>query len=95
LYGSFGQANYSAAKLGIHGFTQTLAKEGEKKNIFTNTICPVAASRMTETVMPAEVLEKLDPKYIVPLVAYLAHDSCQENGSLFEVAGGFIGKLRW
>ena len=28
LYGNFGQANYSAAKLGIHGFTQTLAKEG-------------------------------------------------------------------
>lgn len=50
---------------------------------------------MTETVMPAEVLEKLDPKYIVPLVAYLAHESCQENGGLFEVAGGFIAKLRW
>jgi len=67
----------------------------KKKNIFTNTICPIAASRMTETVMPPEVLSKLDPKYVVPLVAYLSHDSCSENGSLFEVAGGFISKLRW
>ena len=45
--------------------------------------------------MPAEVLEKLDPKYVVPLVAYLVHESSTENGSLFEVAGGFIAKLRW
>lgn len=52
LYGSFGQANYAAAKLGIHGFTMTCAKEGEKYNIRSNSIAPVAASRMTETVLP-------------------------------------------
>ncbi len=46
LYGSFGQVNYSAAKLGLHGFTQALAKEGEKRNIRVNTIAPLAASRM-------------------------------------------------
>lgn len=74
LYGNFGQVNYSAAKAGIHGFTMALAKEGEKRNIFVNTIAPLAASRMTETVMPPEVLKKLDPKNIVPLVAFLSHD---------------------
>jgi NAD(P)-dependent dehydrogenase (short-subunit alcohol dehydrogenase family) len=52
LYGAFGQANYSAAKLGIHGFTMTCAKEGEKYNMRVNSIAPVAASRMTETVLP-------------------------------------------
>lgn len=67
LYGNFGQVNYSAAKAGLHGFTQALAKEGEKYNIFVNTIAPVAASRMTETVMPAHFLDKLKPKYVVPL----------------------------
>ena len=50
---------------------------------------------MTETVFPKEVLEKLDPKNIVPLVAYLAHDSNTENGSTFEVGGGYISKVRW
>lgn len=95
LYGSFGQANYSAAKLGIHGFTLTLCREGEKRNVFTNTIAPVAASRMTETVFPKEVLDKLHPRYIVPLVGYLCHESSQENGQLFEVGGGYIAKLRW
>jgi len=95
IYGSFGQANYATAKLGVHGFTQTLAKEGEKRNIRVNTIAPVAASRMTETVMSKEALANLSPKYIVPLVAYLSHEDCEETGSLFEVAGGFIGKFRW
>ena len=95
LYGSFGQANYAAAKLGIHGFTMTCAKEGEKNNIRCNSIAPVAASRMTETVLPPSALEMLKPEYVVPLVAYLAHDSCEETGSMFEVAAGYCAKLRW
>lgn len=59
LYGNFGQANYAAAKMGILGLTQTLAKEGEKSNIKVNCIAPVAASRMTETVLPKNVLDML------------------------------------
>ena len=50
---------------------------------------------MTETVLPKEALANLNPKYVVPLVAYLASPECEENGSLFEVAGGYITKLRW
>jgi NAD(P)-dependent dehydrogenase (short-subunit alcohol dehydrogenase family) len=46
LFGAFGQVNYSAAKLGIHGFSLALSKEGEKRNILVNTIAPMAASRM-------------------------------------------------
>lgn len=73
----------------------TCAKEGEKNNIRCNSIAPVAASRMTETVLPPSALEMLKPEYVVPLVAYLAHDSCEETGSMFEVAAGFCAKLRW
>lgn len=47
MYGNFGQVNYSSAKAALHGFTLALAKEGQKKNILVNTICPMAASRLT------------------------------------------------
>lgn len=95
LYGNFGQANYSAAKLGLHGLTQTLAKEGDKYNIRCNTIAPSAASRMTQDIFTPDLHELLVPEKVVPLVTYLVHEVCNENGGLYEVAGGYIGKLRW
>ncbi|EXJ90369.1 peroxisomal hydratase-dehydrogenase-epimerase [Capronia coronata CBS 617.96] len=96
LFGSFGQCNYSAAKLAQVGFTETLAKEGAKYNIICNVIAPIAASRMTATVMPPDVLNNLKPEWVVPLVAALVHPSnTHESGSIFEVGGGHIAKLRW
>ncbi|BDD56048.1 bifunctional hydroxyacyl-CoA dehydrogenase/enoyl-CoA hydratase fox2 [Monascus purpureus] len=96
LFGNFGQTNYSAAKLGQVGFTETLAKEGAKYNIIANVIAPIAASRMTATIMPPEVLENLKPEWVVPLVAYLVHSSnTTETGGIFEVGGGHVAKLRW
>jgi len=96
LFGSFGQCNYSAAKLGQVGFTETLAKEGQKYNILCNVIAPIAASRMTETIMPPDVLANLKPDWVVPLVAVLVHPSnTTETGSIFEVGGGHVAKLRW
>uniref|UniRef100_A0A665TJB4 Hydroxysteroid (17-beta) dehydrogenase 4 n=1 Tax=Echeneis naucrates TaxID=173247 RepID=A0A665TJB4_ECHNA len=95
IYGNFGQANYSAAKLGMLGLANTLAIEGRKYNIHCNTIAPVAGSRLTETVMPPDLVASLKPEYVSPLVLWLCHDQCQENGGLFEVGAGWIGKLRW
>jgi len=95
IYGNFGQTNYSSAKLGLVGFAKTLAQEGEKYNIHVNTVAPVAGSRMTETVMPAEVVQALKPEYVAPFVLLLCHQDNEENGSLFEVGGGFAAKLRW
>ncbi|PSS25549.1 hypothetical protein M430DRAFT_16265 [Amorphotheca resinae ATCC 22711] len=95
LFGSFGQTNYSAAKLALVGFTETLAKEGAKYNIHSNVIAPIAASRMTQTVMPPDILENLKPDWVVPLVAVLAHKDSEENGQIFEAGGGHIAKLRW
>ncbi|KAL8707888.1 MAG: hypothetical protein Q9220_007172 [cf. Caloplaca sp. 1 TL-2023] len=96
LFGNFGQCNYSAAKLSQVGFTETLAKEGYKYNIICNVIAPIAASRLMGTVMPPDMLENLKPDWVVPLVAVLVHSSnTSETGSIFEVGGGHVAKLRW
>jgi len=95
IYGNFGQSNYSMAKLGLVGFAKTLAHEGQTKNVFVNSVAPMAGSRMTETVMPKEMVDQLKPEFVSPLVTWLCHEDCDENGGLFEVGAGFIGKLRW
>ena len=94
IYGNFGQTNYSAAKLGLLGFSNSLAIEGGRKGVYCNTIAPLAASKMTETIMPPEILQNLKPEFVVPLVAYLCHESSTENGGLFECGAGFVSKLR-
>ncbi|XP_053726935.1 peroxisomal multifunctional enzyme type 2 isoform X1 [Synchiropus splendidus] len=95
IYGNFGQANYSAAKLGLLGLSNTLAIEGRKYNIHCNTIAPVAGSRLTEQVMPPDLVAALKAEYVSPLVLWLCHEQCEENGGLFEVGAGWAGKLRW
>ncbi len=95
IYGNFGQANYSMAKLGLVGLSNTLALEGRKSNVHVNTIVPIAGSRLTETVLPKELIDALRPEFVTPLVAYLCSEECQETGGLYEVGGGFFAKLRW
>src|SRR5256885_3495235 len=80
IYGNFGQANYSMAKLGLHGFAQTLAAEGKKRNIIVNTIAPTAGSRMTETVMPPALVQALKPELGSPLVARPVHEAEDDTG---------------
>ncbi len=95
IYGNFGQSNYAMAKLGLVGFSNTLAIEGKKKNVLVNTIAPIAGSRLTETILPKNITDALRPEYVSPLVAWLVHESCEETGGLFEVGGGLFTKLRW
>jgi len=95
LYGNFGQASYSAAKMGIVGLTQTLAQEGAKHNILANVVVPIAESKMTATVLPAQMLALLHPEHIAPLVAYLSHHSCATSGKIFECGGGWYSEVRW
>jgi 3-hydroxyacyl-CoA dehydrogenase/3a,7a,12a-trihydroxy-5b-cholest-24-enoyl-CoA hydratase len=95
IYGNFGQANYAFAKRGLIGLTNTLALEGARKGIKANVIAPVAGSRLTETILPEEVLEALKPEFVTPLVVKLCSQQNEENGSLFEVGAGWVAKLRW
>ncbi|KAH9068438.1 peroxisomal hydratase-dehydrogenase-epimerase [Lactarius deliciosus] len=96
LFGNFGQANYSAAKMGLVGFTKTLAREGAKYNIKANAIAPIAASAMTATVMPPEMLEHFGPEYVAPLVAAITHpDGPDASGKVFVLGAGYISEIRW
>lgn len=95
LYGNFGQANYSAAKAGLFGLTRTLAVEGASRNIQCNIIAPMLDSRMLEGLMPDEYRKQMKPELVSPLAAYLCHNECEENGSLYEVGAGWYAKVRW
>jgi len=95
IYGNFGQTNYSMAKLGLHGMSQTLSLEGRGRNIFVNTIAPIAGSRLTETVMPKEIVDLLRPEFVMPLVLKLCDENSTETGGLYEIGAGWIGKVRW
>ena len=90
LFGNFGQANYGAAKLGLVGMINTLAQEGAKYNIKTNALAPIAATRMTEDILPPEVLQNLTPEFVAPVVAYLCTEEVPDTGSVFIVGGGKV-----
>jgi NAD(P)-dependent dehydrogenase (short-subunit alcohol dehydrogenase family) len=89
LYGNFGQANYGAAKLALVGLMKTLAIEGERDHIRVNAISPIAATRMTESIMPPELLDKLHPDYVTPGVVYLASEEAPTGTILTAGAGVF------
>lgn len=94
LYGNFGQSNYSAAKMGLVGLSNTLAVEGAKYNIHSNVIIPIAASQLTADILPEALLSRLLPAYVAPVVAYLCHETCKETGGVFEAAGGWVARYK-
>ena len=87
LYGNFGQTNYGAAKMGQVGLMNSMKIEGAKNNIHTNSIAPVAATRMTENLMPEEVLEKLGPELVTPAAMFLVSEDAP-NGVILQAQGG-------
>jgi len=89
LYGNFGQANYGAAKMALVGLMQTLSIEGAKDDIRVNCLAPTAATRMTEGLMPAEVLARLAPESVTPGLLYLVSDEAPTRAILCAGAGTF------
>ena len=89
LYGNFGQANYGAAKMALVGLMQTLAIEGAKYGIRVNSLAPTAATRMTEELMPAEVLAALKPEAVVPAMLFLASEEAPTRAIACAGAGTF------
>lgn len=88
IYGQFGQANYGAAKTAMLGFMNVLKQEGAKYNTHVNVIAPVAGTRLTATVMPQEMVDKLKPEFVVPAVTYMVSKECPDTGLIIEAGAG-------
>jgi NAD(P)-dependent dehydrogenase (short-subunit alcohol dehydrogenase family) len=85
LIGNFGQANYMASKLGLHGLSRGIALDLERYNVRSNCIAPFAWSRMTSSI-PAETeaekarvarIQQMTPDKTAPLAVFLASDHAQ------------------
>ncbi len=90
LYGNFGQVNYGAAKLAQVGMMHSLKIEGAKYNVHTNTISPIAATRMTENLMEAAARSSVAPELVTPAVMYLCSEDAP-NGVILQAQGGSFG----
>ena len=95
IYGNPGQTNYGAAKAGIASFTNIAALEMARYGVTVNAVAPVALTRMTAGLGPApesdEDREKRSPRWIAPIVTWLASDEAAEvTGRIFEASGDVL-----
>lgn len=99
LIGNFGQANYSAAKLGVAALSKSIALDMQKFNVRSNCIAPFAWSRMISSIptdTPEEQarvnrIKQMTPAKIAPLVVCLASDQAGDaNGQIFAVRNNEI-----
>ncbi len=93
-FGNFGQSNYSAAKMGLVGLSNTLSVEGARSGILSNVIMPVAKTRMTEDLL-GDFANYLAPEFVTPMVTYLASEANTTTHGAFSAAGGRYASVFW
>ena len=89
LYGNFGQSNYAAAKMALVGLMNTLGLEGHKYGIRVNALSPIAATRMTEDVIPENLLALLRPEAVTAAVIFMCSEDAPSRQIIAAGAGGF------
>jgi NAD(P)-dependent dehydrogenase (short-subunit alcohol dehydrogenase family) len=87
IYGNFGQTNYGAAKMSVVGFMNALWLEGQKYGIKVNALSPIAATRMTENLIPEHILAMLQPEAVTPAVIFLASEDAPNRQIIAAGAG--------
>ena len=92
LFGNFGQTNYASAKMGLVGLANVLKLEGAKYNIKTNVLAPVAATRLTEDVLPPEIFEKMKVEFVTPAVLYMCSELCEDSGVIINAGLGYFSR---
>ncbi len=94
LYGNFGPSNYGGAKLAVVGMVNALKHEGAKYGIFVNAVAPVAATRMTESLLDPKALEALKPELVSPIVAWMCSEACDVSGNVYEAGAGHYARVQ-
>jgi NAD(P)-dependent dehydrogenase (short-subunit alcohol dehydrogenase family) len=95
ILGSYGQSNYGAAKTAMLGLMNCLQFEGAKSNVLVNCICPIAATRMTENLLPKEMEKYLAPEQVSPAVAWMCSDACTTSGNVITGGAGYFASIRF
>ena len=92
VFGNFGQTNYGSAKMAMVGLMNTLKIEGQNKNVFSNSITPVAYTRMTKGLIPEDFGKNLQPEFVTPAVIYLASENAP-NGAIMAAGAGVFSRI--
>ncbi|HSU06435.1 MAG TPA: SDR family NAD(P)-dependent oxidoreductase, partial [Acetobacteraceae bacterium] len=93
--GNFGQSNYGAAKTGVVGLINCLRLEGAKYNILTNAISPSAHTRMTEGLLPPDMIPYMKPELVSPAVAWLCSETCNVTGQIIAATAGGYARVQY
>lgn len=93
--GGFGQSNYGAAKMAVLGLMHCLALEGARNGVLINAISPGASTRMTESLVSAELSKYLRTDLVSPAVAWLSSEDCKESGLIVSALAGYFARIRF
>jgi len=79
--------------MALVGFMNALKLEGAKYNVLVNAVAPMAATRLTQDVLPAELFQRLNPEFVAPLIVYLCSEKCKETGRIYNAGAGYFNRV--